>query len=700
MMPLTAGEQHIARLLDGLSRQTYFYRHEPRIVTAFDSGKPDFVLIDADRGVLVIEVKDWRTITGVRDRQVHILRAGGEPDIMPDPIAQAERYAYLLHKKFEQHHGLWESGRGRTLLKFPYQVMVALPYIAQSAVTQLEDAGIWPRGVVVGRQKLASSAALGTAIRALPWRFIIPTPLPLDVREILREVLDPSLTITNERGQWQGILTLQQETAVNLPLARTLPRTVSLFAEEQAAPPGRDIRRLKGVAGSGKTLVLARRASRLRAQHPDQRILVLSFNKLLAADIQNRLAALDRAHQRDALLDFSDAVDAYDTADMDETAPGFHAPDAPPPMFEVATFHRICRRLLLPDWQTPIKTGAWLGRHASNELAALRLEAGYVAEELAWRREVGCLTDEAYFEISREGRHIPLTRDRRAIINTIFNRYAVYKAERYAQGEPWYDFADTPALAAARLLGQPDHPYLAAYDAIFIDEAQDFAPSWMRLVDLLLKPDGELFLCDDEAQTIFTHYTWTQRGITLNPARTITLEIPFRSTHEVSSAAHALIGADPVLSKVTGLTRPNFRSMALSRGPAPSVVLCAGPEDEMAFITRRIAFLREKGVAAHNIAVLLHDLSLRRWGFRALSEQGIFVDGFARMKGLEFTSVFIPDVNGLFPPDAGDEETAALKRRLFTAMTRSRRHLFLTCTGRLAAPLAALEKACVVEAHR
>jgi hypothetical protein len=701
MTPPTAGERHLGRLLDGLNRQTFFYRHEPRIVTTFGSGKPDFVVIDADRGVLVIEVKDWRTITGVRDKQVHIVRVGGEPDVMPDPVEQAERYAHLLKQRFEQHGELWETHRGRTLLKFPYQVMVALPNIPQETIARIEEAGIWPHGVVAGREKLASSATLFAAVRALPWRFIIPAPLTLDVREILREVLDPSLMVTSDRGRWLGILTLQQEAAITLPLARTLPRAASLFPEDAVPAPERDIRRLKGVAGSGKTLVLARRASRLRAQHPDQRILVLSFNRLLAADLNARLHALEQAQQPPALLDFADTVNAYDAAETEDMLPpADHAPDQPPPMFEVATLHRIARRLMLPDWETPIKTGAWLGRHAAHELEALGLDAAYVSEELAWRREMGLLTDEAYLDVARDGRHIPLTRDRRALINTIFNRYEAYKAARRAAGETWYDFADTPRLALERLLEMPDHPYRAAYDAIFIDEAQDFAPSWMRLVNALLKPDAELFLCDDEAQTIFTHYTWIQRGVTLNPARTITLEIPFRSTHEVSAAAHALIGADPVLSKAGDFTRPNFRSMALSRGPAPAVIVCDSPERELAFIEARVAFLREAGVPPEQIAVLLHDLSLRRWGLRSLSDQGVFVDAFSRMKGLEFTSVFIPDVNGLFPDDAGDEDTAARKRRLFTAMTRARRHLFITCTGGLAAPLAALGRACAMEAWR
>lgn len=51
---------------------------------------------------------------------------------------------------------------------------------------------------------------------------------------------------------------------------------------------------VRGVAGSGKTMVLTRRAHHLRELHPDWKILVLCFNRVLAEHLARTIGADDR----------------------------------------------------------------------------------------------------------------------------------------------------------------------------------------------------------------------------------------------------------------------------------------------------------------------------------------------------------------------------------------------------------------------
>lgn len=52
------------------------------------------------------------------------------------------------------------------------------------------------------------------------------------------------------------------------------------------------------------------------------------------------------------------------------------------------------------------------------------------------------------------------------------------------------------------------------YDAILVDEAQDFHPSWWRTLRLALKPGGEMMLVADKSQDVYgTADAWTDRAM-------------------------------------------------------------------------------------------------------------------------------------------------------------------------------------------
>lgn len=652
----THGEKLLNRLLRELPRKQFFFHYEPQLNTAGgQSSKPDFVVVSALYGVLILEVKDWVRITGGDQHLIHTVRSTGAAMSHENPILTAQRYAYDLKKRFEARVELWEQYKGRTSLKFPWQVMVALPRINQRVIEQFEKKGIWPQGVVIGKEGLKSADLLHQFINRLPWKFRLDQPLSLDMLDIIREVLDPSLTVHNDDGLPVGTLTQLQHGLISEPLHAVAPRQLALFnydplSEETGdLPTNASVRLLRGVAGSGKTLVLIRRAQHLANQYPQARLLILTFNVELARDLAARAAL-------------------------------------PPEQLTVASFHKICRAILGARWQEPLRTRAWLREHERDTLKSLGLTAEFVASEFAWRKEMGLLTDTAYLEADRKGRGQRLDRAKREQLNAAFNRYCRFQADGH------HDWDDLSWLALDAL---PDHSLRQSFDAIFIDEGQDFAPSWIQLALALLKPNGDLLICDDPSQSIFCSYTWSQKGLSV-VGRTRILRIPFRSTREISQAAHTLIEADETLRATEERAEPDFSSYELTSGPLPLLLQTASLAAEVHFIEDKLRELLANGVAPGQIAVLCHAPWLaERW--EKWREQGIYVQYFEKMKGLEFMVVFIPHLHTAFPHPEDPDAVTNARRKLFTAMTRARYRLILSHQGQLPAPLEPLRASDWVE---
>jgi hypothetical protein len=635
------------------------------------SSKPDFVVVSARLGVLIIEVKDWSAIEGGTQEQIVTISQGARV-ARPNPILQAEQYAYALKDRFSTRAELWEQRRGRPALRFPWQVMVALPNIPQAQIERFEAAGIWPGHTVVGADHLRDAGTLEAAIRALPWKFTLDRPLTLDMLDIVREVIDPSLSITDSDGRAIGVLTRPQKSLIDEPIRIFQPKQATLIGEFELPPDhgalvdSTEVRLVRGVAGSGKTLVLLRRYQRLKELYPDASTLVLTFNRELAR-------ALMTATGEEPSLVPHDAA-----GDDDETRPIIDADTA------VRTFHSICREILGESWQLPINGRRWLSRNESAAIAALGMPVEEVARELAWRREMNIASDAAYLTAERRGRGFKLDQAKRAQINAIAARYEAAKRRKMLAGKAGHDW-DEVAFLAERALDTPGHPLAGAFDAIFIDEGQDFTPSWMRVVRRLLRRDGALFICDDPTQSIFHSYSWVQKGVPV-VGRTVHLRVPFRSTMEISEAAHRLIEADDILRAIEERSEVDFTSYQLGRGPLPGFILTATEADERAVISAHIDDLLADGTPARSIAVLCHHpKDVNHW--KDYARRGVYVQFFEKMKGLEFVNVFVPHLERAFDSAPDDESIAIVRRKIFTAMTRARYRLTLSAVGTVPAPL-------------
>jgi AAA domain-containing protein/nuclease-like protein len=154
------------------------------------------------------------------------------------------------------------------------------------------------------------------------------------------------------------------------------------------------------------------------------------------------------------------------------------------------------------------------------------------------------------------------------------------------------------------------------FDAVLIDEAQDFAKTWFQCVKLALKEpdDGDLLIVGDGSQAVFRRrpFSWKDAGISAQ-GRTIhkdfDLHVNYRNTREIIEIASIFAGGaregDPEQS-FSGM-KPDA-SMAVRSGPYPSVLVCATRAAECDSAIEQIRIWLGAGIKPDEIAILYRAL--------------------------------------------------------------------------------------------
>lgn len=652
----TYGEKLVEKLLTKLSGKRFFTQVEPVLYDERGTeAKPDFITILRDHGVAVIEVKDWVEITDCDkgNDTVTIKRRDGVEVVKANPFSQARRHAYFLTDMYEARKELLKTHKGELKLSFPWQAVVILPNISDTVIQQLVDKGFWGANTVIGKEDLDNAEALAQKLKKAPWLFSMKKPLSKRIIDMMMEVIEPSPGSTDVLPtKEQGDLIKEPLKKVNVTQMKLLADDDMLSEEAEQVIASTTVRLVRGVAGSGKTLVLVRRALFLRENYPDLKLCVLTFNKDLAHNLRQQI---------------------------------------PDTNIDVLNFHKLCSQIIGKSWKSPSPIRGWIEHHASDKCRAMGFTVDFVAEEIGWRKDIDLFDNEEYLTIPRRGRGSALTQDKRRGINQIFDLYRAWQYERGQSHHPMSgaDWEDVPYVTADILESQPES---AKYDVILLDEAQDFAPSWISVIQLLLKDTGTLFICDDPTQSLFRYFSWKEKGVDVR-GYTRVLRVPFRCTKQISIAAHSLLADDPVLSKSQDVTKPNFKTYELHEGPEPSLFAVKDVNAEVRLIEDRICQLMADGIETHEIAILCHHRKTIRH-YASLRNQGCYVESFDKMKGLEFKAVFLPHLHNVFERsrNPGDSETATdTRRRVYTAMTRARAHLIMSYHSDIPEELSPLE---------
>lgn len=436
--------------------------------------------------------------------------------------------------------------------------------------------------------------------------------------------------------------------------------------------------RLRGISGSGKTVVALHRARRLakEALTKGEKVLFTTFDKGLAA------AA---GHLLDALCGPERAA------------------------IEVTHLHRWCldflsfRGLAGPKYSPEVSRE--LRQDAlKNIVPALQNALRTVSSEYLWS-EVDFLMGrflhyeiDNYLTTDRSGRGRALSLDQRRAVLGVYSWYHKALLER-----GFVEPAEFVRMAYRLCLkGEQSQ---ADYAAVIVDEVQDISEIALRLLHSLVgdRSDG-LLLVGDATQRIFTR-GYTLRGLGIDIAgRGLVLRKNYRNTKQILEAAFPLIEnewrEDVAQAEVpVSDLRPEF---SVREGCRPIIVRCLNEASEGRFLASEIAtLLKYKHYSPRDICVVARNRHYRALALASLKGTGIpvylfrdpeagevspdqnavRVSSLHGAKGHEFGTVFVVGaVDGVIPLGSDLDALSASSEAavLYVGMTRARDLLYLS----------------------
>lgn len=250
--------------------------------------QPDFVILSPRRGILLLEVKDWRRTTLVSASRDSVeLHTDHGRVTRANPLRQARDYAMELADVMQRDPSLVHAdGPHRGKLLFPYGWGVVFSHMMRADVADTDFQEIFPAQQVMLRDDLVEAIDPGEFQSRLWGMFTVsyPCTLTLPQRDRIRWHLFPEL-----RVQPQATLDFSAGDSL-APILPDLMQVMDLQQEQIARTLGEGHRVIHGAAGSGKTMILIFRAQFLAAAaRPDQPVLVLCFNRALADRIEAQL---------------------------------------------------------------------------------------------------------------------------------------------------------------------------------------------------------------------------------------------------------------------------------------------------------------------------------------------------------------------------------------------------------------------------
>jgi len=277
----------------------------------------------------------------------------------------------------------------------------------------------------------------------------------------------------------------------------------------------------------------------------------------------------------------------------------------------------------------------------------------------------------------------------------------------YLRGEHYFHRDALFNQVAAHLSQLPVRPY----SYVIADELQDLANVELRFLRALTaEAPNDLFLVGDPLQRIYARkVNFTQAGINIRGVRSRRLRINYRTTEEIKRFAVSII-QQTTFDDFDGGTEEKGGYRSLFHGQVPTYHVFATKPQELDYIQEQINEHHERGVAYANMVVasrtkeelksvktMLHNRQLPYSDLgnqgKANDQAGIRLCTFHNLKGLEFKSVFLMDINHRTLPfqpakfsswDTATQTDYLQSERslLYVAATRAVQCVILTGTGR------------------
>ncbi len=283
---MTSGEKRFSERLEQKLEDDYLLWYDVAIGPR--QRRPDFIVFHPRRGLLVLEVKDWKPGTIQQaDRTLFTLITGNSSVKEHNPLMQARDGANEIYKVLAQdpalQHPPGHTYEGKLLMPWGYGVVLANISRKQFEAGQLE--AVIPAHLVICQDEMYESVE-SEAFQERLWAMfpqVFPTARTLPQIDRVRWHLFPEIRLEPGEGQF-GLFASARSTATKLAIP-DLIKVMDAQQELLARSLGDEHRIIHGVAGSGKTMILGFRAMEL-ARALSKPILVLCYNNTLAERLE------------------------------------------------------------------------------------------------------------------------------------------------------------------------------------------------------------------------------------------------------------------------------------------------------------------------------------------------------------------------------------------------------------------------------
>ena len=246
------------------------------------------------------------------------------------------------------------------------------------------------------------------------------------------------------------------------------------------------------------------------------------------------------------------------------------------------------------------------------------------------------------------------------------------------------------------------------YDAILVDEGQDFSDRMLQVIMMCLNRKTDvLTIALDEGQDVYrTKRSWSSAGIQVK-GRVKRLGMVYRSTREIAEfAARFRSNGQPVQEATGGGQLRLFPDPRIVEGPRPEMQWFSSQAEIVSAVTRQIRSMADAGTfPLSDIGVIYtrknigtdQDMSLPQMLSNALDQQGLMSKWLAEdyrakrshdittdsvaittihsAKGLDYGCVFLLGVDLLQPDDRWSEEQ--IVNMVYVGITRARYQLII-----------------------
>lgn len=284
---MTGGEKRLAERLEKKLDEDYLLWYDVPVGPKYSH--PDFVVMHPRRGLLVLEVKDWRLSTiRTADKTTWEILPDGIPKTVPNPLEQARQYAHQVIDALQRDKQLVQSdGKYQGKLAFPWSYGVVFSNITrkQFETAELHHA-IEPHRVICQDEMLESVDAEDFQSRLWDmFPHMMRGVMSLPQLDRVRWIMFPEV-----RVQPPGALFDDSDESAEMP---SIMRVMDIQQEQLARSLGDGHRVIHGVAGSGKTMILGYRAEYLaQASSANSKpILILCFNEPLGVKLHSVMDA-------------------------------------------------------------------------------------------------------------------------------------------------------------------------------------------------------------------------------------------------------------------------------------------------------------------------------------------------------------------------------------------------------------------------